>query len=73
VTIQSDEHSGLCCSGSNHVRIASSSKTFRGDGVHIMTAPGQGTRGRNRQVLIEFELHRERGSGSSSSRASAAP
>jgi hypothetical protein len=38
-----------------------------------MTAPGQGTRGRNRQVLIEFELHWERGSGSNSSRASAAP
>ena len=72
-TVQGDKHPCFCGSGGNHVRVASSGKAFRGNGVHIVTAPSQGTRGRNWQVLVEFELHRECGSGSSSSRANAAP
>lgn len=71
-TIQGDEHPFLR-SGGNHVTVGSSGQALRGDGVHVVAGLGQETRGRDRQFLVKLELHWACGSGSSSSRASAAP
>jgi len=50
-----------------------SALAFGGDRINIVTSPGQQRCGRDRQVLAELKLHWARGSGISSSRASAAP
>ena len=43
------------------------------DGIDVVADAGQYGGRRDGQVLVELELHRDCGSGSSSSRASAAP
>jgi hypothetical protein len=64
----------LSCGGSgDHILVGRAFQALTGDGVDMVTGAGQYFSRRNRQVLVEFELHRCCGSGSSSSRASAAP
>jgi hypothetical protein len=68
--VQRDQHPS---SGGDYLRVGRAAQPLLADGVNVVTGAGQdGGRG-GRQVLIELELHRDCGSGSSSSRASAAP
>jgi hypothetical protein len=57
----------------HNVSVRCADQVLVSDGIDVVTGAGQDRGRRDGQILVELELHRDCGSGSSSSRASAAP
>ena len=71
--IQGDQDPASSGGRRDDMRVRSAGETFGGNGVDIMARAGKDGAGRGGQVLVELELHRDGGIGTSSSRANAAP
>lgn len=57
----------------NNVSVQRADQALLSDGIDVVTGASQDRGRRDGQILVELKFHRDCGSGSSSSRASAAP
>jgi hypothetical protein len=71
--IQGDQDPSGCGGCSDNILVGRPSQSLVGDSVDVVARAGKDCSGRGGKVLVQLELHRDCGSGSSSSRASAAP